>query len=38
MACVAHAIVYAAGITYVRTVAFYTGLAAEIVIATQLFS
>lgn len=35
---IAHAIVYALGITYVRTVAFYVGLAAEIAIASQIFS
>jgi uncharacterized MAPEG superfamily protein len=35
---VAHAIVYVAGITYVRTLAFYVGLAAEIGLATQLFA
>lgn len=34
---IAHAVVYAAGITYVRTIAFYAGVAAEIVIASQLF-
>lgn len=34
---VAHAIVYIAGVTYVRTVAFYVGVAAEIAIASQLF-
>jgi uncharacterized MAPEG superfamily protein len=34
---IAHAIVYAAGITYVRTIAFYVGVAAEIAIASQLF-
>lgn len=35
---VAHAIVYAAGITYVRTIAFYSGVTAELVIAAQIFS
>jgi len=35
---VVHAIVYGAGTIRVRTVAFYTGLGAEIVIASQLFS
>lgn len=35
---VTHAIVYALGITYVRTAAFYVGLAAELAIASQLFS
>lgn len=34
---VTHAVVYAAGITYVRTAAFYVGLGAEVVIASQLF-
>lgn len=33
----AHAITYGLGITYVRTIVFYVGLAAEIVIVTQLF-
>jgi uncharacterized MAPEG superfamily protein len=35
---IAHAIMYGLGITYVRTIAFYTGVAAEIVIVTQLFT
>jgi uncharacterized MAPEG superfamily protein len=35
---IAHAIVYAAGITYIRTIAFYVGVAAEIAIASQLFT
>ena len=34
---IAHAILYAAGVTYVRTIAFYTGVVAEIVIVTQIF-
>ncbi len=34
---VAHAILYIAGITYVRTLAFYVGVAAELTIASQLF-
>lgn len=34
---IAHAIVYTAGITYVRTAAYYTGIAAELVIASRLF-
>lgn len=35
---VTHAVVYAAGITYVRTAAFYVGLGAELVIASRLFT
>ena len=35
---IAHAVVYGLGITYVRTVAFYVGLAAEVVIASHLFT
>ncbi len=34
---VAHAVTYSAGITYVRTIAFYAGVAAEIAIVTQIF-
>lgn len=34
---VAHALVYIAGVTYVRTAAFYVGVAAELAIASQLF-
>jgi uncharacterized MAPEG superfamily protein len=34
---IAHAITYGLGITYVRTIAFYAGLAAEIAIVSQLF-
>lgn len=33
---VAHAVTYGFGITYLRTVAFYTGVAAEIVIVSQV--
>ena len=33
---VAHAVTYGLGITYVRTIAFYAGLAAEIAILTQI--
>lgn len=35
---ITHAVVYVAGITYVRTIAFYVGLGAEIAIASQLFA
>jgi len=34
---ITHAIVYTAGITYVRTIAFYVGVAAEIAIVSQIF-
>ena len=34
---VAHAAVYAAGIPYVRTLAYYTGVAAEIALLTRVF-
>jgi uncharacterized MAPEG superfamily protein len=33
----AHAAVYAAGIPYVRTLAYYTGVAAEIALLTRVF-